>query len=369
MQSPNFVVLPTSEAVAASLGKIGFRRIKNISLFPFSSCNPTIRVELGESHEGNRIVVMRGKQQNDLFSPLYARPRLRSLEKDVYVLKAAHEQAVTASRVLFGGTVFETTGIDKRSGKDRPFPFILTTYVPGMAADRKLRGGKPAERLYYLDRIARIYARLHTRSGKKFGAIDRDGRAAFGTDDFEACLRGYFGTYVEFGRQFGDHDLADALARFSDRVIPACFGRLADSGHVPRSCLVYYDGFGGNMLIQGRRIGLVDPTTAGFFDPAVEFCAVVFGLRGTLLTRADGKSLWQVLVDRYRFHGGVLPANRVLPSLMQVLLVNLAAHNYVYLQTHRNEAKRKNGPAVKALTMKLMAAKPTMTRLVAAIGA
>jgi len=364
-ESPNFPLLPNAAALRAQIESQGLGQVTGLNLFSYSSCTPAIQVTLQGG--ARRKVVVRGAQQNDLeWSPAKA----ISLEKEIRTLHRLRAGGLNVPEVLSGAAPLSVPGRDSRTNRSRPFRFYVMGFVPGTAVDRRIRHSKQTEQIYYISRIAAIYARLHRTVGPGFGIMDAAGQPAshFLADTFERFLPANFEEKCAIVCAHADADIGAAVRHWAANRVPRVLEFLASSGYQAKPCLVLYDGSAGNMLVSGRRIGVIDIALTGYFDPTMEFCSFFHALRDILLENYRDGSIWDLFADRYRDAGGTLPPDRVLWALIHLGQMILQLHNLVYNATHHNPARRNRLREVAGAIGRLVEIdNPTSHRLAAAL--
>ena len=363
--APSFPLLPEPAALCASLESAGLGEVTGMRLFPYSSCTPAILITL--SHGDRRKVVVRGPQQNDLeWSP----PKAISLEKEIRTLQRLRAAGVNVPEVLSGDSALSVKGRDARSGRQRQFRFYVMGFIPGIAVDRKVRNSDSNDRAYYFSRIANIYAGLHRAVGPGFGIMDAAGRPATSSParSFDRFLPTTFDEKCDLVSRYADPAVGTAVRRWASDRVPRVLDMLAASGYDAKPRLVLYDGSAGNMLVSGRRIGIIDIALTGYFDVTTEFCGFFHAMKDVLLQDHDGRSFWTLFAAEYQDAGGILPPERVLWALIHLGQVLLQLHNLVYNATHNNPARHARVREMHRAVSNLMALKnATPVRLAAAL--
>lgn len=354
-ESPYFRLMPAKEDVVGRLGELGVRDVRDLRLFKFSSCTPTLCVELESRNGSPRRLVLRGEQQNDL---LVMAPEERSLEKEMWMLKRIRDLGLHVPKVLFDGRVFSVPAYDAQGNPASDFKFFLMEYVEGMAMDRRIKSASVSERIGLLGRVAEIYARIHAVRGTEYGLADGEGRAVGGHSDLREFLTSRLNRLATLTWQLGEEPLANEIRSFAAETIARLCADLAQSDYVPQPRLVLYDGFCGNMLIGGDTISLIDMAMAGWFEPVTEFCAFIYPLKTMLLERSGNRRYWDHFTDAYREHGGVLPSADLTARLLHVMFVHVLVHQLIYWKESPGKDKQaKAGPLARTVSS-MMRAKP-----------
>ena len=364
-ETPNFRLLPDPAALASAIEAGGIGAVAGMELFSYSSCTPAIQVTLRDGTR--RRAVVRGEQQNDLeWSPRSA----ITLEKEIQTLKQLRASGLNVPEILSGDTPLSVPGQDALTGRRRNFRFYVMGFMPGIAVDRKVRDSGQKDRAYYLSRIAGFYARLHRTTGPGFGITDATGRPAkrATAKTFGAFLPASFDEKCALVSAHADPAIGAAVQRWSAGRIPRVLDMLEKSTYEATPRLVLYDGSAGNMLVSGKRIGVIDIALTGYFDATTEFCSFFHAMRDVLLQDYRGRSYWDFFAARYREAGGTLPPDGLLWALILLGQMNLQLHNLVYNATHNNPARRNRVGEMAGAIKKLMAIdKATPKRLAAAL--
>jgi hypothetical protein len=323
----HFGFLPAREEVVRRIEDAGLGRVRNIKLFKFSSCTPAFQVDLERTDGRAERVVLRGEQQNDI---LVMNSDERNIEKEIWMLNRVRSLGLNAPEVLLDGQIFSTPGYDSSGEFNQDFRFFLMEFTGGKAMDRQVKEAGEAERLRLFDRIAEIYARVHSVEGNQYGVADGKGNAVFGETDLETFLARRTERLCDIIAGLGKASFADEIRRFAAREAGALCQDLRDSGYnpAPRLCLI--DGFCGNMLMEGDRINLIDMAMGGFFEPITEFCAFVYPLQELLLELAGEQTYWEHFLDAYRKHGGQLPALPLIARLLRFMFVHVLIQQLIY---------------------------------------
>ena len=355
LKSHYFNLMPAKADLVHRLSTLGLPPLRNIELFKFSSCTPAFRVDLDSTNGNSDVIVLRGEQQNDV---LVMTPQERSLEKEIWMLNKIRGLGLSAPKVLFSGHTHTVPGYDQHGNCSRDFLFFLMEYVEGIAIDRQLKSSSAAQRLKLLDRVAEIYARIHSVSGTEYGLIDRAGCVVNGCTDLRDFLVNRTYKLATLLTELMDSGFADALRLFSDTSIQRLCDDIDQSEYTPQPRLVLYDGFCGNMLIEGKTINLIDMAMAGFFEPVTDFCAFIFPINTLLLETANGKPYWDHFLDGYREHGGLLPPNHLMLRLLHVMFVLTLVHQLIYWHEASAQDKRNRVVPLAETIRSMMAREP-----------
>ncbi len=363
--SPYFHTLPDPAALKAALAAEGITGIVDIELFPFSSCSPTFCVRLSSPFRGRRRLVLRGSPQNRYVGVSQAKPQLASETLFFSMLSAA---GVSVPDVCWEGRPLVVMATDKRTGRRVPFKFYAMSFLPGMPLDRAIAAARGKRRHQQIDEMARILAVLHSHKGASYGLLSPDGGSVEAFPDF----RSYFTACLEWKLPLAKRLKANAVQVAIETVlktdVPAILGSIERGRYRLTPALVLYDSVGGNMLSSGTRIGIIDVSTAGWYEPMMEFCSLLFSLNRVLLETDRGESFMTLFLRRYTAHGGKLPAIALLPEFLRILLLNDLFAAFLYFGNHRGADKRKKAPHIERLIYQTMGVrKPNWTSLVAAI--
>lgn len=327
-QSPHFGMLPAREDIVDKIEQAGLGIVKGIELFPFSSCTPVFQVDLNASNgSGADKIVLRGEQQNDL---LVMSAEERSIEKEIWMLNRIRSLGLNAPKVFLENQVLSTPAYDSVGNPCGEFRFFLMEFTGGKAMDRVFKEAGERERLRLLDRIAGIYARIHSVEGEEYGVTDGTGRAVFGENDLEEFLHKRSDRLCGILTDLGEKELVGHVHKFVGREAASLCDGLRASGYVstPRLCLI--DGFCGNMLMDGERINLIDMAMGGYFDPITEFCAFVYPLRDLLLEKTNESNYWEFFLAAYQAHGGNLPLLPLLARMLRFMFVHVLIQQLIY---------------------------------------
>lgn len=335
LQSPYFRLMPDAAEVAQCLERAGLGQVSSVELFSFSSCTPAFDVRIAAA-EGERRIVLRAEQQNDL---LVTKPEEHSLEKEIWMLDYIRRLGIGAPKVLLDGRILSVPGYDSAGKPAGEFRFFLMGFAEGMAMDRHIRDAAPDERKQLLTRVAGIYARIHSQTGTEYGLTGRYGSVVDGAPSLETFLQELLGKKADLADQCLKDDLGDLVRNFADQTIARLKRSIAEEGYEPTPRLVLYDGFAGNMLVEGDSISLIDMALVGYFEAVTEFCTVIFSLRDELFGDAATEADWQWFAGEYVRQGGVMPPPKVTVCLLHLMFVNLLLHNVIYC--HEFEAPRK----------------------------
>lgn len=353
-QSSHFGFLPAREEVIERIEAAGLGRVRNLELFKFSSCTPAFQVDLERTDGGAQCIVLRGEQQNDL---LVMNPDERSMEKEIWMLNRVRSLGLHAPEVLLDSRILSTPGYDPAGKPAQEFRFFLMEFTGGKAMDRQVKEADETERLRLLDRIAEIYARVHSVEGKQYGVADGSGNAVFGESNLENFLAQRTERLCDIIAGLGEASLADEVRRFAAQEAGPLCRNLIDSGYPssPRLCLI--DGFCGNMLMEGDRIHLIDMAMGGFFEPVTEFCAFVYPLRELLLESADESTYWEHFLGAYEKHGGRLPSLPLIARLLRFMFVHVLVQQLIYWKESPSAEQQRKAEALSAKMSGLMSSR------------
>jgi len=339
----HFIFLPSREEVVRRIEDAGLGRVRNIKLFKFSSCTPAFQVDLERTDGRAERVVLRGEQQNDI---LVMNSDERNIEKEIWMLNRVRSLGLNAPEVLLDGQIFSTPGYDSSGEFNQDFRFFLMEFTGGKAMDRQVKEAGEAERLRLFDRIAEIYARVHSVEGNQYGVADGKGNAVFGETDLETFLARRTERLCDIIADLGKVSFADEVRRFAAREAGALCKDLRDSGYnpAPRLCLI--DGFCGNMLVDGDRINLIDMAMGGFFEPVTEFCAFIYPLRELLLEQTGERTYWEHFLNAYEKHGGRLPALPLVARLLRFMFVHVLVQLLIYWKESPSAEQQRKAEAL-----------------------
>ncbi|MEE8287461.1 MAG: phosphotransferase [Gammaproteobacteria bacterium] len=365
--SPYFPLLPRRTDLVAEAERLVQGQIEDITLFKFASCNPVFRVEFVSNDGARQRIVLRGEQQNGL---LIIPEQTCRLEKEIFTLRQIRSLGLKAPEVLFDGRILVVPALDRGRGTETELRFFAMSYVEGAAIDNKVKASLPDEQVSYLDRIAEIYARLHSLKGDEYGFTDATGMVVDGSREIEGYLRAAFSRKRDLLAEFVDSEVAGLVDAFAQRSLSGLCADLRDDGYDPGPRFVLYDSSHGNMLASDAGISVIDVTMAGYLDAVTGFCSFVFSFRDFLLkTYGDGR-FWDHFVARYRHHGGQAPSAGLLWRLLHVLLTDLVLHSVIYCATHHGPDKRRKMPDYLRVAHNLISlADPDMEKVIAALDA
>ncbi len=355
LKSSYFRVMPAREDVIARLSDLGIPGVRDVQLFKFSSCTPAFCIELAGSNGTPRRLVLRGEQQNDLSATT---PDERSLGKEIYMLRKIRGLGLNAPELPLDGQIHTVPGYDPNGRRVGEFRFFLMEYVEGIAIDRKIRASSPTERLRLLEQVAAIYARVHSIEGLEYGRVDQHGRAASGHPILKDSLVDYTLGLGTLMGQLASVSLADQIRHFVDTTIVDLCAGIERSDYSPTPRLVLYDGFCGNMLIDGDTINLIDMALAGYFEPVTEFCAFIYPLKAMLLEGAGCGRYWDHFISSYIEHGGTLPPKPLMLRLLNVMFVSILLHQMVYCAESRGWDKRAQVGPLAEIVSSMLATEP-----------
>lgn len=355
LKSPYFPVMPARKEMVERLAELGIRAVRAVRLFKYSSCTPAFCVEIEKPNGKHERVVLRGEQQNDLS---VTSPDERSIEKEIYMLKKLRALGVNAAEVLLDGQIHTVPGYNERGDLVGDFRFFLMEYVEGTAIDRRIHASSSVERLRLLDQVAAVYARVHSIQGTEYGLVDRHGHATSGHASLREFLSSLMLKKAVLAAKLLSIDFSVQIHRFCDGVLSQLCAELDQAEYTPRPRMVLYDGFCGNMLIEGERITLIDLALAGYFEAVTEFCALIFPLNALLLKREGDQRYWDHFVNSYTSYGGVLPPTALMLGLLHVMFVNLLVHNAIYCGESRGLDKRAKASQLMESALAVMAKKP-----------
>ncbi len=355
LESKYFSVLPAKTDIMHVIAELGFGTVRDVKLFKFSSCTPAICIELQSQHGALNRIVLRGEQQNDLSVTEAVE---RSMEKEVFMLKTIRNLGLNAPEVLLDGRTFAIPGYTRDGARAGEFRFFLMEYVEGIAIDRRVRASSASERCKLLDKIAAIYARIHSVSNAQYGLMDRNGVANNGCSDFRDFVLGITANKAALVARLLSTTLADQVSRFCDTAITDLCDDIEQSDYRPQPRLVLYDGSAGNMLIHGDTISLIDMDLAGYFEPVTEFCAFIFPLKSLLLETGNQRRYWDHFLDSYVQHGGLVPPTQLMVRLLHMMFINILLHQLVYCKESRGPDKQSQVGQLVATISHMLTARP-----------
>lgn len=326
-------------------------RVKDIALFPFSSCNPAFYIEIESKRKEKTHMVVRGEQQNDLE---VNDADERSLEKEIFIYKLLQRLGLNNVDVKFHGRIFSVPGYDQTCDVVENFSFFIMDYANGIAADRKIKTDSIKEKLSRFDQIAKVYALLHENSGKVYGILGSSGFVKNAYNKLEEFLLYLLRSKALLAAKLLDNTLAEEVFRFCNTTIPTFCADLESSGYLPQPRLGLYDGFAGNMLISDDFISLIDMDLVGYYEPATDFSPFIFSLKNILFIQTGEGTFWDYFLSCYLKYGGVLPEKELLNQMILIMTVNLALHNVIYCKNHLGASKRKNTVYMIRLARSLM---------------
>ena len=355
LKSPYFPVMPSHTQLVSKLEAILGVSVAGVELFPHSSCTPAFRAQLDSPYKGRRQLVIRGEQQNDM---LVTEPAERSLEKEMWTLNRVRQLGIGVPALLAEEDVFCVPAYDVNGDKQSDFRFFLMEFAEGVAIDRRIIESSPKERRRLLARVAEIYATVHAVTGSAFGLADSNGRTVSGHRCLEDFLNALLQRKADLADQLISENLGAHVRRFCDREIGVLQELLKKDGYQPVPRLVFYDGFAGNMLIDGDAITMIDMALAGFFEPLTEFCTVIYSLKSILFSENDSDSEWEQFLQAYRSHGGQLPPTHILVRLMHIMCVNLMLHNAIYCRSFQDAGRQSQSHMLAGNALALMNCNP-----------
>ncbi len=361
--SPYFTLMPAEADVREFMRTQGIGTVREVSLFEFSSCTPAFEVLVADAVAGGRRLVLRGEQQNDLS---VTEPEERSLEKEIWMLNRTRAQGVGVPDVYLDGAVAAIPGYGRSRQQERPFRFFLMEFAPGVAMDRLILGSTEADRCRLLNRVAEIYARIHAVEGQAYGVVDARGQPVAGKEDLTAFLRALLGKKARLVSRLFGAATGREVDRFVRDALDKLAGEIEKSGYRPKPRLVLYDGFAGNMLVEGETISMIDMALGGYFEAVTEFCAFIYPLKDMLFPAGRPSLYWTHFLEAYMAHGGVLPPPVVRTPLLHVMFVNLLLHNAVYCKESIGPDKQAEADRLMGRAARLMEAEavsvPQLTR-------
>ena len=311
-QSKYFTVLPKKSEILSQLSKLEIGKINNIFLFEYSSCSAVFCVEVIDKNNKQFKIVIRGEQQ----SGNVPRPENSySLEKEIVAYKLMLELGLNVPKVLFNSKIFSVPGYDEEGMNVKDFNFFLLSYVEGIAVDKKIKTVDDDEKLFWLNKVSGIMAKVHSVKGQEYGFVDQYKNASFKTSTIDGFLNELHNITIKLLKEnIGDEFASEVNIFMRDKIIPIIF-ELKNSGYSPQISLVLFDGSAGNMLISDKNIKIIDLVNVGYFEPLTDFCAHFFCMKDTLILNYKGKSFWDHFVEGYRAHGGILPSEPYLTKL------------------------------------------------------
>ncbi len=337
-QSKYFKVLPKKSEILSKLSNLEIDKVNDIFLFKYSSCSAVFCVEIIDKNNEKKKIVIRGEQQNGNTQDSFS---VYSLEKEIQIFKKMQKLGLNVPEILFNSEIHSVPGYDKDGKYVRDFNFYLMSYIDGIAIDKKMNSVNYDEKIYWLDKISKTMAKVHSVKGYEYGFIDEYNKASFKTNSLEGFLNALHNTSVKLLlKNIGD-EFANEVDIFMKNKNKSLSHELKNFGYSPQISLVLYDGSAGNMLIKDDNIQFIDLASAGYFEPLTDFCAHFFCMKDILMLNYNGKMLWDYFVESYKVHGGKLPPEPYLTKLFHIINVYFLCDAVIVYKTHSGLDKRK----------------------------
>ena len=335
--SKYFKVLPKKSEILSKLSTLEIGKVSDIFLFKYSSCSAVFCVEIIDKKNEKKKIVIRGEQQNGNTQHSVS---VYSLEKEILVFKQMQNLGLNVPEVLLNSKIHSVPGYDKDGTYIRDFNFYLMSYLDGIAIDKKINSVNYAEKIFWLNKISKIMAKVHSVKGHEYGFIDQYNKASFQTNSLEGFLNAIHNNSVKLLLENIGDDFAYEVDIFMKNKNKSLSHELKNSGYSPQISLVLFDGSAGNMLINDNNIQFIDLASAGYFEPLTDFCAHFFCMKDILMLNYNGKILWDYFVESYKSHGGKLPPEPYLTKLFHIINVYFLCDAIVVYKTHSGLDKR-----------------------------
>ena len=364
-QSKYFNILPKKSEILSKLSKLEIGKINDIFLFDYSSCSAVFCVKVLDKNNNEKKIVIRGEQQNG--NTQYPKT-IYSLEKEIKVFEQMLRLGLNVPKVLFNSKIYSVPGYDQEGKKVKDFNFYLMSYVDGIAVDKKLNAVNNEEKLYLLNKISEIMAKVHSIKGQEYGFIDQYNNASFQTESIDGFLNALQRITVKLLKENIGDDFANEVNIFMKNKVIPLRNNLKNSGYSPQISLVLFDGSAGNMLIKDQNIQIIDLASAGYFEPLTDFCAHFFCMKDILILNYKGKSFWDHFVESYKAHGGILPSEPHLTQLFHIINVYFLCDAIIGYKTHSGSNKReKTNDLIKATRRVMSLVSPNISDIAKAL--
>jgi hypothetical protein len=312
---------------------LGMGEVRNISLFPFSSAQPTFNINIQCKNKLKNIVA-RGELSNKL---LIKKETIagHDIDKEIYVHHLLSNLGLNVPTIYFDSNIFNINTYSSNNIKS--LKFYIMSYVEGKAVDKFLMNMNYNDKQFYLSNIAKLYSNIHSVKGEHYGTISSGGVILNHTNSFEAFLlsRKYF-IYSRLEKHLNDGELSK-FKLFFDNIINKLLYALECESFFPKPSLVLIDGNAGNMLMTRELINLIDFGEVGFFDPLQDLVNLYYCLRLIFNDPHEGASLWREFLNNYQLYGGLIPSNETFLIYMNVMCFIMLITSYdMYLEFSSN---------------------------------
>ena len=331
MESPNFLYLPSYLDLKASLNKLGYTDIKNISLFQYSSCSPTYHFQARNKNFNNNKLKKYVLRSSPHYQPHFLFDIDSNLLDEIKVISLLEKNNINVPKIYSNGV--NSFYINK----SKKFDFFISSYVEGIAVDKYMKDLSIKNKMIILRKIAKIYLTVHKQKKTRFSTISNSKKEVY------RSYAKYFyfynlKIYKELKKEF-NLEVAKKYKKFIDLNGLNLINKIQKSGYKFEPTLTLYDASAGNMLIRNKKISLIDFSTAAYAEKIMDFTSMFFVLRNIFIKNFKKNNIFEYFFEYYKRNGGDLPNKENFLDLLRIHLVNHFIKTSIYFKNHNNKKK------------------------------